>query len=157
MRLHVATRHALFAILELAAQPERQMSASDIAEKYSLSPNHLAKVLRTLGRVGMVEASRGVGGGYRFSGNAKRLNLLDIITIFEPIGPGAAGGREAGDDTSEGQALRRVIDEIEDGTRATLSSITIDTMLKIVRRSPAGPPGAAGATAAALRKVVGGH
>ncbi|EJW11414.1 Rrf2 family transcriptional regulator [Rhodovulum sp. PH10] len=149
MRLQLATRHALFAILELAAEPDRQMSASDIAEKYGLSPNHLAKVLRTLGRLGMVEASRGVGGGYRFSGNAKRLNLLDVITVFEPIGS-STSGREPGDDTREGKALRRVLDEIEDGTRATLSSITIDTMLKIVRRTPAGD------AAAALRKVVGG-
>lgn len=151
MRLQVATRHALFAILELAAQPDRQMSASDIAEKYGISPNHLAKVLRTLGRLGMVEASRGVGGGYRFSGNAKRLNLLDIVAVFEPIGPNASGAREAGDDTREGKALRRVLDEIEAGTRATLSSITIDTMLKIVRRTPGG------GAAAALRKVVGGN
>lgn len=137
MKLQIATRHALFAILELAAQPGRQMSASDIADKYSISPNHLAKVLRTLGRMGMVEAARGVGGGYRFAGNSKRLNLLDIIAIFEPIGANAAGNREAGDDTSEGQALRLVLDEIEDTTRATLSSITVDTMLKIVRRTAA--------------------
>lgn len=137
MKLQIATRHALFAILELAAQPGRQMSASDIADKYSISPNHLAKVLRTLGRMGMVEAARGVGGGYRFAGNSKRLNLLDIIAIFEPIGANAAGNREAGDDTSEGQALRLVLDEIEDTTRATLSSITVDTMLKIVRRTEA--------------------
>ena len=137
MKLQIATRHALFAILELAAEPDRQMSAAEIADKYALSPNHLAKVLRTLGRAGMVEASRGVGGGYRFCGNAKRLNLLDIIAIFEPIGPNAAGAREAGDDTREGQALRQVLNEIEDSTRATLSSITVDTMLKLVRRVPA--------------------
>ncbi|MCR6632418.1 MAG: Rrf2 family transcriptional regulator [Magnetospirillum sp.] len=151
MKLQIATRHALFAILELASQPERQLSAQEIAEKYAISPNHLAKVLRTLGRAGMVEASRGVGGGYRFAGNSKRLNLLDIIAIFEPIGPNAAGGREPGDDTREGQALRLVLNEIEDSTRATLSSITVDTMLKIVRRTS---PGAA---VAALHKVAGGR
>ncbi|ADP69332.1 transcriptional regulator, BadM/Rrf2 family [Rhodomicrobium vannielii ATCC 17100] len=134
MRLQVATRHAIFSVLELAAQPHRQMSAVDIAEKYAISPNHLAKVLRTLGREGIVDASRGVGGGYRFVGNPKRLTLFDIIAIFEPIGP-TTGGFEAGDDTSEGQALRLVMNEIEDTARATLSSITIDTMLKIARRS----------------------
>ncbi|KAA5603544.1 Rrf2 family transcriptional regulator [Blastochloris sulfoviridis] len=149
MKLQIATRHALFAILELASQPDRQMSAAEIADKYALSPNHLAKVLRTLGRAGMVEASRGVGGGYRFCGNAKRMNLLDIIAIFEPIGPNAAGAREAGDDTREGQALRQVLNEIEDSTRATLSSITVDTMLKLVRRTPA--PDAAPRKAASAR------
>ncbi|MBF0304655.1 MAG: Rrf2 family transcriptional regulator [Alphaproteobacteria bacterium] len=135
MRLQIATRHAIFAVLELAEQPERQLSASEIAEKYAISPNHLAKVLRTLGREGIVEASRGVGGGYRFVGNAKRLNLLDIIRVFEPIGGVENGGREAGENTVEGQALRGVLEEIEDTTRATLSSITVDTMLKIVKRT----------------------
>ncbi len=137
MKLQIATRHAVFAILELAAH-DGQMSAGEIAEKYGLSPNHLAKVLRTLGREGMVEASRGVGGGYRFAGNAKRLTLLDIMQIFEPIGVPGAGNSEPGDDTDEGRALRRVTDEIEDITRATLSSITVDTMLKIVRRTRKG-------------------
>ncbi len=131
----MATRHALFAVLELAAQPERQMSAAEIAVKYGISPNHLAKVLRTLGREGFVEAVRGVGGGYRFAGNAKRTNLLDIIRIFEPVGSLEAD-ELADDNTSEGLALRRVLKEIDDTARATLSSISLDTMLKLVSRMP---------------------
>ncbi len=137
MKLQMATRHAVFAILELASQPDRYLSVSEIAEKYSISPNHLAKVLRTLGRERLVEAARGVGGGYRFAANAKRLNLLDVIRIFEPIGSTNSGEREAGDETAEGQALRTVLDEIEDTARATLSSITVDTMLKLAGRSSA--------------------
>lgn len=165
MTLQMATRHALFAILELAARPETQMSAADIADKYGISTNHLSKVLRTLGREGLVEAVRGVGGGYRFVGNAKRLNLMDIIHIFEPVGLRPPSGREPGDDTAEGRALRLVLEEIDSNTRATLSSITIDTMLKIARRpavaQPDGPdpqpatgdrPGRAGPASA--REVV---
>jgi Rrf2 family protein len=137
MRLQMATRHALFAALELAAQPDRYLSAAEIAEKYGISLNHLAKVLRTLGRQGLVEAARGVGGGYRFSANAKRLNLFEIISIFESVGTTTASEREAGDETAEGQALRKVIEEIEDMTQSTLSSITVDTMLKIVSKTNA--------------------
>ncbi|TCO70142.1 Rrf2 family transcriptional regulator [Rhodovulum euryhalinum] len=139
MKLQLATRHALFAILELASRPDRQLSAAEIADKYDLSTNHLAKVLRTLGRAGLVEASRGVGGGYRFCGNAKRLNLLDIVQLFEPIWPIGQGAPEPGDHTRNGQALRRVLGEIEEATRATLSSITVDTMLKISRRTQDAP------------------
>jgi len=134
MNLQMATRHALFAILELAARPECQMSAADIAQKYAISPNHLSKVLRQLGREGLVEAVRGVGGGYRFVGNAKRLTLLEVISIFEPVGLRPPAGAEPGDATAEGRALRLVIDEIDGSTRATLSSITIDTMTKLIRR-----------------------
>jgi len=137
MKLQMATRHAVLAVLELAAQPDRHMSASDIAEKYAISPNHLAKVLRTLGREGLVEAARGVGGGYRFAANARRLNLLEVIGIFEAIGSKAGRDREAGDDTAEGAALRTVLEEIEDTASATLSSITISTMLKMIEKTNA--------------------
>lgn len=131
----MATRHALFAVLELAAQPERQMAAADIAAKFELSPNHLAKVLRALGRAGLVEAVRGAGGGYRFAGNAKRTTLLDVVRMFEPAGTLLAAEREGEGATPQGRALRVVLDEIDDTTQATLSSITIETMLKLVARS----------------------
>lgn len=136
MKLQVATRHALFAILELAAVPDQQTTATAIADKYGLSSHHLAKVLRTLGRHGMVEASRGIGGGYRFAGNARRLTLLDIIAIFEPVGAASTAG-EPGEHTREGQALRLVFGEIDDAARATLASITVETMLKLIRRAGA--------------------
>ena len=53
-----------------------------------MSQHHLAKVLSELARAGVVESVRGVGGGYRFAGNLKRLTLMDIIRLFEPEGLG---------------------------------------------------------------------
>ena len=78
MRLQKATRYGLYAVLELAREPDRQLSASDIADRYGISINHLAKVMRDLGRAGLVEAARGAGGGYRFTGNARRTEKLPI-------------------------------------------------------------------------------
>lgn len=134
MRLQKATRFALYAVLELASRSDGYASASEIAAKYRISLNHLAKVLRTLGRSGLVEASRGVGGGYRFVGNAKRTTLLEIIQLFEKIDPIAAGERQPGDSTEAGLTLKSVLEEIEDTARATLSSISLDTMIKMTRR-----------------------
>ena len=65
-----------------------EVSVSEIGEKYSASAHHLAKVMHTLGRAGLVRASRGVGGGYSFSGNARRTTLLDVIQLFENVSPG---------------------------------------------------------------------
>lgn len=132
MKLQTATRIAVFAVVELAAAPAKQRSAAEIAQRFGISVNHLAKVLRTLGRAGLVEALRGVGGGYRFRGNAKRVTLLDVILLFEPVGPSGDPAREPGAGTAPGRALRRVINEIDDTARATLSSITVATMLKLV-------------------------
>jgi Rrf2 family protein len=143
MRLQTATSLALVSVLEAAANPARTVSAADIADKYSVSIHHLAKVLRELARAGVVESARGVGGGYRFTGNAKRLTLMDLIERFEDISARSPeGGRTT---TDAGRALARVLAEIDETAKATFRSITIATMLKLMARER----GAAGAPRAA--------
>jgi Rrf2 family protein len=134
MKLQKATLFALYAVLDLAEDRDKPRSAGEIAEKYGISINHLAKVLRDLGRAGLVEAARGVGGGYRFVGNAKRITLMDVIEIFEDIRSGAGDARDPGASTDIGTSLHVVLGEIEDIARATLRSVTIETLLKHVRR-----------------------
>lgn len=134
MRLQRASRIALYAVLELAADPDRQITASAIAERYGVSINHLAKVMRDLGRAGLVESVRGAGGGFRFSGNARRTTLMDVIQIFEEVGGDGPPPREPGERTDVGRALRQVLDEIDAIAQATLRSITIDTMMKLIAR-----------------------
>lgn len=153
MKLQISTRLALYAVLQLAADPRKQFAAAEIAERFGISVNHLAKVLRTLGRAGLVEALRGAGGGYRFRGNARRVTLLDVIQLFEDVAPDGRAGEEPGAASPEGRALGRVLHEIDDIARATLSSITLATMLKLMAEPPpaadAGEPArrAAGARA----------
>ncbi len=136
MKLQKATCFALFAVLELAADPTRQLAAAEIADKYGISLHHLAKVLRDLARAGIVESARGVGGGYRFIGNPKRLALMDVIELFEPIGSDGVDGEDPRPNTSVGRALRVVLNEIDELTLATFRSITISSMLKIVDQRP---------------------
>ena len=127
MKLQTASRLAIYAVLELSADPERQLSAAEIGDKYGISTHHLSKVLHTLGRAGLVRSVRGAGGGYVFSGNARRTTLLDVIELFEPVGTPDADG-DGGSVTQEGAALQSVLGEIDDLTRATLNSITLSTM-----------------------------
>jgi Rrf2 family transcriptional regulator, nitric oxide-sensitive transcriptional repressor len=133
MRLQISSRLAVFALLDLAAHPDRQLSVAQIGEKYAVSSHHLAKVMHVLSRAGLVRAVRGSGGGYQFSGNMRRTTLLDVIQLFEHLGSSDMHP-PAGDSTAEALALSEVFDEIDDIVRATLGSITIATMLKIVDR-----------------------
>ncbi len=134
MKLQKNTTIALCSILEAATDPTRQISAAHIAEKYGVSPHHLAKVLRHLGRMGLVEASRGVGGGYRFKGNAKRLTLYDIIELFEDISARPAESGDKEHTTDVGRAIGNVLAEVDETAKATFRSISIDTMLKLIER-----------------------
>jgi Rrf2 family nitric oxide-sensitive transcriptional repressor len=152
MKLQKATQFALYSVLELALDPARQLSAGEIAEKYGISNNHLAKVLRDLGRAGLVDSTRGVGGGYRFSGNAKRTTLLDIIELFEDIGGPASESGDRGASTDIGRSLHPVLNEIEQIARATLDSITIETLVNQIKRNA--DRGAEGAPALRLVRAA---
>jgi Rrf2 family nitric oxide-sensitive transcriptional repressor len=132
MKLQKNTLFALYSVLESASRPARQLSAGEIARKYRISPHHLAKVLHTLARAGVVESVRGVGGGYRFAGNAKRLALMDVIELFERIG--AERGRARRRLTDKEEAVAEVLAEIDEIAKATFRSITLATMLKLIER-----------------------
>lgn len=133
MRLQVSSRLAIFAVLELTSREGRQVSVAEIGEKYGVSSHHLAKVMHVMGRAGLVRSIRGAGGGYQFVGNARRTTLLEVAQLFEDLSS-VEQGAEAVDATPEEQTLGEVLNEIDDIARATLGSITIATMRKLVDR-----------------------
>jgi Rrf2 family protein len=133
MRLQVSSRLAIFALLELAARPDRQLSVAEIGEKHGVSSHHLAKVMHTLTRAGLVRSVRGARGGYQFSGNARRITLLDVIELFEDLSSPDPDLRRAAA-TGEERALQAVLGEIDDIARATFGSITLATMFKLIGR-----------------------
>ncbi len=127
----MATSLALYSTLEFAANPGRPVTAAEIAAKYGVSLHHLSKVLADLARAGLLDSVRGVGGGYRFAGNPKRLTLLDVIELFEQT---VESGNGNGERNEVETALAQVLSEIDEITKATFGSITIETMLKLVEK-----------------------
>lgn len=130
MKLNKASLFALIAVLELASDPTKQTSTTDIADKYGISTHHLAKVMRNLVHHGLVQAVRGVGGGYTFSGNLKRTTLLDVIMKFEnleSIIDMPSNFPAEGPIITE---LHNIINEIDNLTRVILDTITLETALK---------------------------
>jgi Rrf2 family protein len=134
MKLQVASHLAIYALIELAADSERQISVAEMGEKYGVSAHHLAKVMHTLGRANLVRSVRGAGGGYQFCGNARRTTLLDIVQLFENFAGDNTLVDGQAEATEAGQALGQVLDEIDDIARATLGSINIATMIRLIAR-----------------------
>jgi len=131
VRLQKSTLFALYAVLELAREPERQLSTADIAGRYDISTHHLSKVMRQLVRTGMIRSVRGAGGGYRLNVQPSRTTLWDVIEPFEPF-DAADGfdGAGANLSTPVSAALESVRNEIDDLTRATLQSITLKSLIR---------------------------
>lgn len=134
MKLQVNTILALYSVIEFATDPNRHIPASEIADKYGISPHHLAKVLAELVRADIVESVRGVGGGYRFAANARRLTLMDVIQLFEDLATPSSARSESHAPTAVDRALNVVLGEIDQIAKATFSSITLATMLQLVAR-----------------------
>ncbi|MCC7461427.1 MAG: Rrf2 family transcriptional regulator [Gammaproteobacteria bacterium] len=141
MKLQVSSQLAIYAVLELLAHRDRPVTVGEIGAKYGVSNHHLAKVMHVLGRAGLVNSTRGAGGGYQFSGNIRRITLLDVIDLFEQLGLPAADPGDPGAATAQGRALLQVLHEIDDIARSTLGSITLATMQKLVEQQ--GAPAAA--------------
>ena len=134
MNIQKSTVIALCSVLEAALDPAKQISSAEVADKYGVSPHHLAKVLRRLGRAGLLESSRGVGGGYRFSGNAKRTTLMDVIALFEDMIVEADRPSEKAYSTPVERAIAQVLIEIDETAKAVFNSITIATMIGLIER-----------------------
>jgi len=120
-------------VIELASRPDEYIPAQELAKLYQISQSHLVRILHALTRANIVTSARGPGGGFAFCGNAKRVTLYDIISLFETGWP-----NEEGDNMQTGNPLAgelsRVLNEVDRITSATLRSVTVQTIINSTRR-----------------------
>lgn len=84
MQLSLHSDYALRVLMALAAAG-RQLSVDDIARRYGISRNHLAKVAARLQAEGLVETFRGRGGGMRLARPASEIVVGDVVRRFENL------------------------------------------------------------------------
>ena len=79
--------HALKALLELAAEPERWRSTHELAIAQQLPEPMLEQILLRLRRAGVLVARRGRLGGYRLAGAAGEISIAAVLAaVGEPVG-----------------------------------------------------------------------
>jgi Rrf2 family protein len=54
-----------------------------LSEQASVPPNYLSKIMLVMRNAGLVEATRGAGGGYRLGRPPSAIRLLDIVSLFD--------------------------------------------------------------------------
>lgn len=88
LRISEAANLALHTMVLLAGAGETRYTVKEIAEVICSSEAHLAKVLQRLAHAGLVDSTRGPGGGFRLAGRPDAVTLLDILeTIDGPFEP----------------------------------------------------------------------
>jgi Rrf2 family transcriptional regulator, nitric oxide-sensitive transcriptional repressor len=77
--------YALRAVVVLGSQPGRPMTTQDVARVSRVPGDYLSKVLQALGRAGLVEARRGLRGGYVLSRALDELTVYDVVHAVDPL------------------------------------------------------------------------
>lgn len=82
--LSVTAQHAVRALSVLAGLPDGVLLLGrELAGRAGIPANYLSKILCVLGSAGLIDATRGSGGGYRLQKPAGEIRLIDIIDLFE--------------------------------------------------------------------------
>lgn len=83
MRLSEYTDYSLRVLMYCAAHPDRLVTIGELAEHHQVSKNHLMKVVNDLARQGVVETTRGRGGGLRLARAANDIRVGDVVRASE--------------------------------------------------------------------------
>jgi len=83
MRLAEYTDYTLRVLMYCAARPQQLVTISELADQHGVSRNHLMKIVTDLGRQGVLETTRGRGGGLRLLKDPTQLRIGDVVRASE--------------------------------------------------------------------------
>ena len=136
LRFSKKADYALIALKDLASHPEgASSSAREIAERYDIPVELMAKVLQRLAKMGVVASHHGTHGGYHLARAANQISVADIIQAID--GPVLVTACSDEDETCEQYAKCNVRDplwRLKDRIVQTLESFTVN---KLVSDGPA--------------------
>jgi Rrf2 family protein len=77
--------YALRAVVAIAHAEGETAPTQRIAKITKVPAGYLPKVLQMLGRAGLVESRRGLGGGFRLAKPAQELTVLEVVNAVDPV------------------------------------------------------------------------
>lgn len=83
MQLTRFTDYGLRSLMYLAAHQKKLSSVKEISEFYGISRNHMVKVVHRLSQLGLIESSKGKGGGIWLACPPQEMRLGDIVKQLE--------------------------------------------------------------------------
>jgi Rrf2 family iron-sulfur cluster assembly transcriptional regulator len=84
MRLTTKGRYAVTAMLDLALHyKDGPITLADISQRQGISLSYLEQLFSKLRKNGLVDSTRGPGGGYRLSRGANDIAVADVITAVD--------------------------------------------------------------------------
>jgi len=132
MRLTTFTDYSLRVLIYLAIDPDRRATIGEIASAFSVSENHLMKVVHFLGKRRLLTNVRGKGGGMTLALPPAEINVGEVIRLTEAGSiPVECFDREHNTCViTPACRLRRVLGEAVDAFYDALSQYTLADLVK---------------------------
>lgn len=77
--------YALRAVVYLGSQVGQPVTTQRVAAATQVPVGYLSKVLQALGKAGLVDAQRGLRGGYALARPLDELTVLDVVNSVDPL------------------------------------------------------------------------
>ena len=133
MRLTTRGRYAVTAMLDLALHAKTgPVSLSDISGRQGISQSYLEQLFARLRKQGLVDGTRGPGGGYRLGKGTGEISVADVIdAVNESVDATKCGGER--NCRGEDRCLTHDLwEDLSDQIRKFLDDVSLE---KLVNRN----------------------
>lgn len=96
MRLSTKSRFAVTALIDVALREDQgPVALSAISERHQISLSYLEALFSKLRQAGLVESTRGPGGGYSLGRHAEKISMADIMEAVDAPTPEELAGEQS--------------------------------------------------------------
>ncbi|ROL61906.1 Rrf2 family transcriptional regulator [Bacteroidetes/Chlorobi group bacterium ChocPot_Mid] len=83
LRLSKRVEYGILAVKYIAENPDKKVTAKEIAEKMNISYEFLAKTMQKLMKSGLIVSQIGLNGGYTLEKDPDSITIADIINALD--------------------------------------------------------------------------
>lgn len=131
MELSLFTDYSLRTLMFSGLHAGKNVTVAEVALAYSISENHLVKIIHHLGKLGFLETKRGRSGGFQLSRPAGEINLGEVIRSTETLALAECLGEDGGRcPIVQACLLKKVIIEARDAFLETFDRYTLSDILQ---------------------------
>ncbi|MCP4239017.1 MAG: Rrf2 family transcriptional regulator [bacterium] len=133
LKLTKRTEYGLIALVHLAENPGRVVSAREIGEQYPVPRRLLAEVLKDLQHAHLIDSQRGAHGGYSLAFEPKDISIGKVVQALE----GAPALTECQSAPIENECevkgkcpIRNPLERIRSGIWSLMENTTLSSLLE---------------------------
>ena len=137
LRISKLTDYGTVLLANLAANRDSVCSATDVADATGIAVPTVSKLLKSLGRCGLVISTRGANGGYQLAKEPRDISAADIIDALE--GPVSITECSASDSQCEHEGVCSVggaWQKVNIAIRRALDDVSLDDLLRTNKPIP---------------------